>query len=415
MLKKIENNNGVYSLEIEISGVDYNKAISNYIELIPDYLRGFYKDDSFPEGKPPIEVIEKKHGDEVYKYALKKLFPKAFKEALNEANIAASKIDKITIISLSKQKAVCLIDLSTSKSLDNDYANLLDIKAVSLNPEKALESAIESSNADYLQITPVIERDSKFWDDLKEYCESFIQSFSKDITPLLGQMKVVDNRKDGIWVDINDPNPLRQMYPLMESSLFVCGVFSAALHRFIPVVSSDDERNIDKYIFSIANQIPNSLKEADPKAYKSFKNRLCDYSDACRNGVVCGYSMFGFMDMHFNAISGWSVNHEVKCALLFCDTLRYIKEFGEPVTLEDIVKIKHYSVNNTKTDIDILGKAYQTAYSMSMLIHQIVKGSLNGAVRLERKAAGQCQYCGREFKKSLFGLKCPSCKIKKDY
>lgn len=38
MLKKIENNNGVYSLEIEISGVDYNKAISNYIELIPDYL-----------------------------------------------------------------------------------------------------------------------------------------------------------------------------------------------------------------------------------------------------------------------------------------------------------------------------------------------------------------------------------------
>ena len=61
MLKKIENNNGVYSLEIEISGVDYNKAISNYIELIPDYLRGFYKDDSFPEGKPPIEVIEKKH------------------------------------------------------------------------------------------------------------------------------------------------------------------------------------------------------------------------------------------------------------------------------------------------------------------------------------------------------------------
>ena len=125
--------------------------------------------------------------------------------------------------------------------------------------------------------------------------------------------------------------------------------------------------------------------------------------------------MFGFMDMHFNAISGWSVNHEVKCALLFCDTLRYIKEFGEPVTLEDIVKIKHYSVNNTKTDIDILGKAYQTAYSMSMLIHQIVKGSLNGAVRLERKAVGQCQYCGREFKKSLFGLKCPSCKIKKDY
>ena len=85
------------------------------------------------------------------------------------------------------------------------------------------------------------------------------------------------------------------------------------------------------------------------------------------------------------------------------------------IPLEDIDKIKHYSVNNTKTDIDILGKTYQAAYSMSMLIHQIVKGSLNGAVRLERKAAGQCQYCGREFKKSIFGLKCPSCKIKKDY
>ena len=58
MLKKIENNNGVYSLEIEISGVDYNKAhylcrkdLLKHIEIPRNKLRKIYVDERVNYGK----------------------------------------------------------------------------------------------------------------------------------------------------------------------------------------------------------------------------------------------------------------------------------------------------------------------------------------------------------------------------
>ena len=98
-----------------------------------------------------------------------------------------------------------------------------------------------------------------------------------------------------------------------------------------------------------------------------------------------------------------------------CDHIAYIKHFRELGDYEDLDKLRPIVVNNSEQDLRVYMELFNKVYTTSGAIFMIVRGALNGGRKIQWKAEGLCQHCGREFKKGLFGSKCPVCKIKKDY
>lgn len=143
--------------------------------------------------------------------------------------------------------------------------------------------------------------------------------------------------------------------------------------------------------------------------------RLNEYARACKEELLSGYSLYGQFGMDFEALKRWSQNHEVKCAHLLCDHIAYIKHFGKMGTYEDLDKLRPLAVNNTEQTIISFMELFSKLDTTSCVIFMTVRGALNGSRKIQWKAEGLCQHCGREFKKGLFGSKCPACKIKKDY
>ena len=140
-----------------------------------------------------------------------------------------------------------------------------------------------------------------------------------------------------------------------------------------------------------------------------------EYVASCKNELCYGYSLYGQFGSDFDALANWSKNHQVKCAHILCDCIIYIKQFGEIASTNKLDALKPIVVKNTEREIKNMMALYEKAYGMTNTIYNIVRGALNGGLRTRRRANNQCQYCGAEFKKGLFGTKCSSCKIKKDY
>jgi hypothetical protein len=143
--------------------------------------------------------------------------------------------------------------------------------------------------------------------------------------------------------------------------------------------------------------------------------RLSELSRACRAELLSGYSLYGYSDMDFEELKGWSQNHQAKCAHLLCGHIAYIKHFGKLGSYKDLEKLRPIVVNNSEQTIENFMELFTQLLTFSNAIFMVVRGALNGSRKIKWRAKGLCQHCGREFKKGLFGSKCPVCKIKKDY
>lgn len=264
-------------------------------------------------------------------------------------------------------------------------------------------------------INPSVKRDEHFWKDLQDVCIIHEQRLSEELMPFLNEIGAVHFRGGAIHIDSNDSNPMRFMYPIMEVSLFPSAVFATALREYIPDFTQEDEQNLQKYILSCANKILSVGNQLGNKRKKILCDRLQEYSIACQNETLCGYSLYGQFGMDYDGLKDWTKNHQVKCAHILCDHIIFIKNFKSLATLEDLQLLKPIAEKNTQQDLDKLMKLFEKLHTSASSIFMTVRGALNGSRKIKWKEKGLCQYCGREFKKTLFGTKCPACKIKKDY
>ena len=407
LLKKEKLNETTYELQVSFEGEKYNNALTNYSAYVQEIFRDSYENSLFPKGKTPIEVNEELHGDGLYREIIKKHFISLYYEAIEESEISNANLEKVEFEYFSREKIVFTLTVSTLNCKSEDETKHIT---------DALNSELDHiSNVDKLRINARIKRDEHFWKDLNDVCVAYQQNISQELTPILSKLGVLNYGGDAIQIDINDSNPMRSLYPVIEIALYPCAVFSAALHEYIQDFTSEDERNLKKYIFSTANELLEMSDQLGGNIKNILTGRLNEYSLACKNEWLSGLSLYGQFGMDFDGLKGWSQSHQVKCAHILCDHIAYIKHFHELGSYEDLGKLKPIVVNNSEQTLRIYMELFNKLHITSGAIFMIVRGALNGGRKVQWRAEGLCQYCGREFKKSLFGSKCPVCKIKKDY
>ncbi len=418
MLKSIKKlDDTIFSLEIVLEGKDYQEALQNYLEYVPDYLQPSYDNKLFAKGQTPIVVNEETHGDSIYRYIFEAKFQELYIDAIASANVDYAVLRKVEFVNFSKERVVlnAIVETNGDKSLET-MKKMAAEGIVDVDIQEVLKSALsEISNVDMLAINNPVARDEYFWKDLQDECSAFEKSLSQELMPILSQLGVVEFSGGSVRVDISDSNPMRFMYPIIELSLFPSAVFAAALHEYIPNFTKEDERNLKKYVFSCADQILSLGDQLGSKNKKVFNDRLMEYATACKEEILCGYSLYGQFGMDYDGLRGWTKNHQVKCAHILCDHMIYIKTFKDLATIDDLQLLKPIVEKNTQQDLNKIMKLFKKLHTTAGAIYMIVRGALNGSRKIKWKKEGLCQYCGREFKKSLFGTKCPVCKIKKDY
>ena len=408
LLNKEKLNDTTYELQVSFEGEKYNKALSNYSVYIQEIFRDSYENKLFPKGKTPVEVNEELHGDGLYREIIKGFFYDLYQESVKEAGISNAHLDKVVFNYFSRERILFTLTVSSlATAIDEDESkNIADV----LDSESA-----HISNIDKLVINAKMKRDEYFWKDLQDMCVSYQQNLSQELTPILSKLGVLNYGGNAIRVDISDSNPMRSLYPIIEIALYPCAVFSAALHEYIQNFTSEDERNLKKYVFSTANELLGMSDQLGGNIKNILTGRLNEYTVACRNELLSGLSLYGQFGMDFEGLKGWTQSHQVKCAHILCDHIAYIKHFRELGDHEDLDKLRPIVVNNSEQDLRVYMELFNKVYTTSGAIFMIVRGALNGGRKIQWKAEGLCQHCGREFKKGLFGSKCPVCKIKKDY
>lgn len=408
LLSKEKLNETTYKLQVSFEGEKYSKALANYPTYVQEIFRDSYENRFFPKGKTPIEVNEELHGDGLYREVIKGHFIDLYHEAIKESGISNAHLEKVVFDYFSREKIVFNLTVSSlsTTSYEDESKHIND----------ALDSELAHiSNIDKLVINAKTKRDEYFWKDLQDVCVGFQHSMSQELTPILSKLGVLNYGGDAIQIDVNDSNPMRSLYPVIEIALYPYAVFSAALHEYIQDFTSEDERNLNKYIFSIANKLLEMTNNLGGNIKNILTGRLNEYNLACKNELLSGLSLYGYFDMDFESLKGWSQSHQVKCAHILCDHIAYIKHFREFGKYEDLDKLRPIVVNNSEQTIRLYMELFSKLYTISGAIFMTVRGALNGGRKLKWKAEGLCQHCGREFKKGLFGSKCPVCKIKKDY
>lgn len=242
-----------------------------------------------------------------------------------------------------------------------------------------------------------------------------MQDLPNDLMPILAQIGVVNAKGGAVLIDVNDTDPYKFFYPVIELSLFPCAVFAAALREYIPNFSEEDKSNLQRYIFSCAENILSLCEQMGGNSKKILCDRLSEYALACKNESLCGLSLYGQFGFDYDGLRCWTKDHQVKCAHILCDHIVYIKNFRELATFEDLERLKPIVETNSEQELRKLMKLFGELFTTSCAIFMTVRGALNGGRKIRWRAEGLCQYCGREFKKTLLGSKCPACKIKKDY
>lgn len=414
-VKKLESN--AFSLEIVLEGRDYQEALLHYMDYIPEHFKFSFENELFPAGKTPIVVNEEAHGDDIYRYVLEAKFPHLYQDAVDAANLTNAVLKEVEIIGFSKEQILLTAIVETKEPTSSEYiGNMVAVDAEASNPSEVLKTAMTNiSNVDKLIINPSVKRDERFWKILQTWCVAYGLQINDKFLPILNEIGVISLRNGSVGMDISDPNPIRFIYPLLELTIFPIAVFVAALKEYIPEFTREDELNLKKYIFSCADDIYSSTENLDSASKKVLRDRLLDYTTACRNEILCGYSLYGQFGMDYNGLKGWTKNHQAKCAHMLCDYMVYIKNFRDIASLEDLQLLKPIVEKNTSQDLQKIIKLFDKAHIEVGSIFMTVRGVLNGSCNIKWKAKGRCQYCGGGFKKSLFGIKCKDCKIKKDY
>lgn len=409
LLRKDKLNETMYMLQVSFEGEEYDKALANYPTYIQEIFRDSYENKFFPKGKTPVAVNEELHGDGLYREIIKGHFVALYQDAIKEAGINNAHIEKVVFDYFSRERIVFNLTVSSHQTVINNDDELKDIKG-------ALDSGLSHiSNVDKLVINSQTKRDEYFWKDLQDVCVAYQQNMSQELTPILSKLGVLNYGGEAIQIDINDSNPMRSLYPIIEIALYPCAVFAAALHEYIQDFTSEDERNLKKYVFSTASELLGMSDQLGGNFKNILTGRLNEYSLACKNDLLSGLSLYGQFGMDFEGLKGWSQSHQVKCAHILCDHIAYIKNFGDLGAYEDLDRLRPIVVNNSKQTLRVYMELFNELYTTSGAIFMIVRGALNGGRKLQWRAEGLCQYCGGEFKKGLFGSKCPVCKIKKDY
>lgn len=419
----------VYTVLVE--GEGYDKIVSHYMDyiiesyekagysdfMIPHFV-GSYNNDLFPEGQTPIEVNETKHGDEIYRKLLETNFVRFLIPVLEKDGISHCNVKNIKINYYSRVKCELLVtvEVSSIPAVNTDIHGEAFAKRVYDMVKQQHDS---TSIVDKLKIFSSPEcRTQAFWEDLQGYCQRVQQAYKDDILPILSDVGILSYSGNAVQMDINSKSMVKTMYPIAEMSIFTIAVFVAALQKYIPDFTTEDEKNISQYLYSCGTDITNAIAALDKKTAEVLVNRMNEYSYACKNEVSCGYSLYGKVGMDFmdyKAIDGWTKNYQAKCALLFCDIMYYFKQYRKLPTLADISRIKPLVTQKTAAEMQSYSQLYNTMYSEVRVIFNVVRGALNGGTVLERKAKGICTYCGDEFENKNGTLICTSCGRKKDY
>lgn len=217
----------------------------------------------------------------------------------------------------------------------------------------------------------------KFWKELQGQCKLYAQDITHDMIPVLAKIWPANFRDSNVYVDINDSNPLRAIYPIMELSIFPSAVFSLVICEHFPKLTSKDKSNMKNYICQSAESFVENTFASQNDIKAILKNRFEEYTMACINDNMCGFSLYGQFGMNFGSIKNWSADHKVKCAHLLCDYITYIKHFNEIASFEDLQKLKRFTVNNRKEDLakimEIYEKAYVTVGAIFLSVEKAIK------------------------------------------
>ncbi len=409
LLKTEKVNETKYILTVSFEGKKYEKALANYPDYIQEIFRDSYENKLFPKGKTPISVIEELHGDGLYREIFKKHFVNLYRETISDAKLNNVNLDKVSIAYFSCERIVFTLMVSCNQNASHNADEQKEIIGVLQNEFEHV------SNIDKLVIAHKEKRDEFFWKDLQDVCVSYQQSMSQKLLPILSKIGVLKYNEDAIRININESNLLRSAYPLVETALFPCAVCAAALHEYIQDFTDEDEKSLKTFIFSLASWSLDIAEQLGGNTKHVLIGRLYEYKQACKNELLSGYSLYGQFGMNFDRLKSWSQSHQVKCAHLLCDHIAYIEHFGQMGTYEDLDKLRPIVVNNSKQTLKNYMELYEILHTTADAIFMTVRGALNGGRKSQWRAKGLCQHCGREFKKTLFGSKCPVCKEKKDY
>lgn len=396
-----------YALRCSFEGTKYTNALLNYPTYIESLFSDSYESDLFPKGKTPVAVNEKVHGDGLYRYVLKGNFEKLYQEAITTARLEDGHLKGVDIEYFSSERILFTLIVSTPEDPDNG-----DTQPDPMSVFK--KSMDEITTVDKLRIFSKETRDTRFWQNLKAYCIAHQQNLSEEIIPALTKIGVLHSHGGGIGVDLSSDDPMRALYPLVETLLFPCAVINAALHKYLDNFSKEDELNINKYIFSTVFEMADTYAQAGHNK-RILLDRLQECSRACTEELFSGYSLHGQFGMNFDGLASWSRNHQVKCAHLFCDHISYIEHFGKLCSYDDLEKLRPIVVSNSDRTLNLYMELFSKVHIQSGSIFMTVRSLINGSARMQWKAKGVCQYCGSEFKRGLFGTKCTNCKVKKDY
>lgn len=396
-----------YALKCSFEGKRYADALINYPSYIDSDFADFFENDLFPEGKTPVVVNEKSHGDDLYRYVLIGNFDWLYQEAVKTARLEDGHLESVDIGYFSSERTLFTLIISTQGNLESGTDHTPPVTILTNTLDKI-------SNVDKLRIFSKEKRDTSFWQYMQDCCLSYQQMLSKEIVPILMKIGVINAYGDGIGVDLSSKNPLQPIYPLIELGFYPYAVLNAALHEYLDGFSKEDEANMDKYIFSLISETSKRYTQTGGDGH-ILLDRIREFSRACKEELLSGYSLYGHLGVDFEGLKGWSQSHQVKCAHLFCDHIAYIEHFGELCSYEDLDKLRPIVVSNTPKKLKSYADLFDKLYTTSIAIFRDVRGMLNGSTKILWKAEGLCQHCGSEFKRGLFGTKCTNCKSKKDY
>lgn len=257
-------------------------------------------------------------------------------------------------------------------------------------------------------------RDELFWKDLQKTCTEYQKNISDELIPILEKMGLINCEGKALRVNMNNNNPMLSIYPLIEALIFPSAVFCAALHEYITNFTKEDELNLKKYLFSCTDDIIENSDSFGSNSKQILKDRLYEYSIACKNELPSGLSLYGQFGMDFDSLKDWSSNHQVKCAHIMCDYIAYIKHFGKFASFSDLEKLKPIVINNTEEDLKEFIQLFDKLHVNAGAIYITVEEALDNNLRTKHKSNGLCQHCGGQFK-GLFKKVCSQCGKPKDY
>ncbi len=222
-------------------------------------------------------------------------------------------------------------------------------------------------------------RDHQFWENLKECCEAAQQVFKDEIIPALGSNGFLSTTGSTVNIDIHDA--MRPTYMITESWFFPISVIVAALHDYLPNITKEDEENIKTYLYPCGDAVIQAFGKKEKKAVKVLSSRIADYTNACRNEMVCGYSWYGQGKVIYHDLEEIEQltnrkAHDVQCSLLFNDIIYYVNMYGELPEMKEIGKLKSVVVKSPTNYAKQIEKIYDVAHPLASALFSEVKSRL---------------------------------------